>query len=516
MRYISLCTGVGGLDRALDALGGECLVQVEIEPYCRSILALRWPDVPRHDDLRTFHYWSDPLTEALRGLPVDLVAGGIPCQPASHAGRRKGKDDPRWLWPDALRVVREAQPARVFFENPIGLRTIGLDDILAELSDMDYGGAWEIVAAADVGAPHLRKRIFIMGIRGRSGWDGPTRPPGNRAVTWPTPSLPGGGRTIPDGADWRGRTTAYHDGKKLQVGLDSAVREWPEDCQPVTEVFGRPVTGAFSHRFRTSAKIGDPCMCGATTKDVDEDVAVSRTPILWPTPTASGERPNEGNVRLLRARVLAGDMTEQEAAGMLNGKSVFAAQGKVPALWPTPSASARSGSRIGTNAHPGVGLEEAVRKVPAMPMPTARLGDQRGPQAKRYFDPARSNDLDDYVAAWPTPSAGDNRDRGHVGMPAIDRRIAKGKQLNLSMTVSTERGALSPDWTEWLMGWPIGWTDINCTEPGPVYGWESEPAIPRIGLGIPNRSKRLTAIGNGVVTAQAAFAWNRLIERLEA
>lgn len=424
MRYISLFTGIGGLDRAIDDLGGDPVVQVEREPYCLDVLRLRYPDVPKADNVFAFS----------GSMGVDLVIGGPPCQPVSHAGRRKGQADERWLWGEALRVVRESMPERVFFENPMGLRTLGLDAVLEGLTELGYGGAWEVVAAADVGAPHLRKRIFIMGVRGRVGWEGPTRPPGNRKV-------------------------------------------------------------------------------------------------LWPSPNASGERPNEGNVRLLRQRVLDGTLTADEAKGMLNGKSPFEAQGKVPALWPTPEASDGSGGRVsaelgGTRVSGAKRAKNLPSAVAHIPTPTARLGGERGPQAKRYFDPARSNDLDDYVAAfptpeklWPTPSAGDNRDRGNPNMPAIQRRLAKGKQMNLSMTVSTERGALNPDWVEWLMGLPLHWTDVNV--PGEAFEmleartWEVEPAnVPRVGLGIPNRSKRLTALGNAVVPAQAIFAWRKLSERL--
>lgn len=67
-------------------------------------------------------------------------------------------------------------------------------------------------------------------------------------------------------------------------------------------------------------------------------------------------------------------------------------------------------------------------------------------------------------ALWPTPGAADNRDRGHLGMPAIQRRAAKGKQLNLGMVVSDQSGALNPEWVEWLMGYPIGWTDCEPSE----------------------------------------------------
>ena len=115
---------------------------------------------------------------------------------------------------------------------------------------------------------------------------------------------------------------------------------------------------------------------------------------MWPTPCAN-TRPNEGNVRLLRAKVEAGELSREEAKGMLNGKDPFEAQGTVP------------------------------KKM------------------------------------WPTPQASDVRDRGHLGMPAIQRRLSKGKQLNLSMVVSQTSGALNPTWVEWLMGFPIGWTDFS-------------------------------------------------------
>lgn len=69
--------------------------------------------------------------------------------------------------------------------------------------------------------------------------------------------------------------------------------------------------------------------------------------------------------------------------------------------------------------------------------------------------------LVDEVRMWPTPQASDNRDRGHRGMPAIQRREAKGKQLNLSMVVSETSGSLNPEWVTWLMGYPRGWTDLT-------------------------------------------------------
>ena len=86
----------------------------------------------------------------------------------------------------------------------------------------------------------------------------------------------------------------------------------------------------------------------------------------------------------------------------------------------------------------------------------------------------RINEIDSsslQINLWPTPNASDHRDRGHVGMPSIQRRIEKGKQLNLSMVVSEKSGALNPVWVEWLMGWPLGWTDLKPLEMDKFQRW---------------------------------------------
>lgn len=444
LRYISLFSGAGGLDLALDHMGAEPIVQVENAEYPRSILDLRWPDVPKHDDVRTFRPidWQtierDPEyhTPPSKSLPaIDMVIGGPPCQPVSHAGLRRGDDDSRWLWGEALRVVEEARPRIVFFENPMGIRTLGLDGILNRLDALGYGGAWEVVAAADVGAPHLRKRIFIMGVRGHKGWEGPTRPPGNRKV-------------------------------------------------------------------------------------------------LWPSPNASGERPNEGNVRLLRQRVLAGDMTEDEAKGMLNGKSPFAAQGKVPALWPTPHGNTGNskggafdghGSELSQAVLVAEGLsdsERSAKRVPLIPSPRAAdgvggpwlAGEKRegGPNLREYV---RQNP--EPPKMWLTPSANEDA-AGTINGNMQNMLTHQAKRSDPEGTAAG--GQLNPDWCEWLMGWPVGWTDASVPYASwlmPKHlDWVPEPDIPRVGRGIPNRPKRLQAIGNGVVPQQAEFAFRRLRERI--
>lgn len=149
----SLFAGIGGLDLGFELAGFDCRWQVELDPYARAVLERHWPDVRRHGDVRT---WPTPDAE-----PVDVIVGGFPCQPVSLAGKGLAQADPRWLWPEFRRVVAWLRPAWVVIENVPGLRRRGLRGVLADLADLGFDAEWAVLSAADVGAPHLRKRIFV-------------------------------------------------------------------------------------------------------------------------------------------------------------------------------------------------------------------------------------------------------------------------------------------------------------------------------------------------------------------
>jgi DNA (cytosine-5)-methyltransferase 1 len=167
MRFVSLFAGIGGIDLGLERAGMECVAQVENDPWCVRVLEKHWPDVPRFGDIRTL----DPAD-----LPdCDLIAGGFPCQPVSAAGRRKGQDDDRWLWPEFHRIVRVVRPRYVLVENVPGLLSRGMGDVLGDLAEVGYDTEWARIGASDVGAPHRRWRIFIVGYPnsdGREATDG--------------------------------------------------------------------------------------------------------------------------------------------------------------------------------------------------------------------------------------------------------------------------------------------------------------------------------------------------------
>ena len=160
---LALCAGAGGLELGLRlALGPSYRVvaHVERDPYAAAVLVARMADAavdqaPVWDDLRTF------AGAPWRGL-VDIVSAGFPCQPFSAAGRRAGADDYRWLWPDVARVVAEVGPSLVVLENVPGLLAGGLGPVLGDLADLGFDAEWDSFSAADLGAPHLRRRIFIL------------------------------------------------------------------------------------------------------------------------------------------------------------------------------------------------------------------------------------------------------------------------------------------------------------------------------------------------------------------
>ena len=155
MTFGSLFSGIGGIDLGLERAGMTCKWQVEIDPWCRKVLAKHWPNVRRYEDVSAVG--GDTLE------PVDVIAGGFPCQDVSTAGQGAGiKEGTRsGLWSEFHRIICELRPRYVLVENVPGLFANGRGRVLGDLADIGYDAEWEVLSAADVGAPHLRKRVFI-------------------------------------------------------------------------------------------------------------------------------------------------------------------------------------------------------------------------------------------------------------------------------------------------------------------------------------------------------------------
>jgi len=164
LRHLDLFSGIGGFSLGLEATGGfETVAFCDIEEYPRKVLAKHWPRVKQYTDIKELTYdklKSDGIISDNK--KIDIITGGYPCQPFSVAGRKKGEEDPRHLWPEYFRLVQELRPTWVIGENVSGHIKLGLDTVLENLESEMYTTRTFSISASSVGANHQRERIFIV------------------------------------------------------------------------------------------------------------------------------------------------------------------------------------------------------------------------------------------------------------------------------------------------------------------------------------------------------------------
>jgi len=217
MKHLDLFSGIGGFKLAAEWAGFETVAFCELNDWCdENVLSKNWHDIPNLKDVtklcRRIHHLLDENEETEYDpdyLPcsrcggvdygdcecigtdqfldtygsIDLITAGVPCQPASIIGKRKGAEDSRWLWPDTFRVIEELNPTWVVCENPTGLLTLDGGERFAEIikrfQQAGYGVWWETIPATAVGGGHRRERVWIVAYTSRKGleglpWDGDT------------------------------------------------------------------------------------------------------------------------------------------------------------------------------------------------------------------------------------------------------------------------------------------------------------------------------------------------------
>ncbi len=170
MNELSLFTGAGGGLLASILLGWRTVGAVEWNDYCCKVLHQRQKDGVLDDfpifniDIREF---NKRIAPAYKGL-VDVVSAGFPCQPFSTAGKQLGEDDPRNQWPATIECIRVVRPRFAFLENVPGLINSGyFGTILGDLAKSGYDARWRVLSSAELGAPHLRKRLWIVAYANR-------------------------------------------------------------------------------------------------------------------------------------------------------------------------------------------------------------------------------------------------------------------------------------------------------------------------------------------------------------
>jgi len=199
LTHVSLFSGVGGIDLAAEWAGFETILFCEIDKYAQKVLRKHWPDVPLIEDVRNVtaervmayarcEYETEHEQQAARlgkpsarsradraKPPITLLTGGFPCQPVSVAGKRRGTEDDRWLWPEMLRVISEVRPHWVVAENVAGIVRLGLDGVLSDLEGAGYEAQTFLIPACAVNAPHRRDRVFIVAHSAAEGLQGQLR-----------------------------------------------------------------------------------------------------------------------------------------------------------------------------------------------------------------------------------------------------------------------------------------------------------------------------------------------------
>jgi DNA (cytosine-5)-methyltransferase 1 len=261
--HLGLCAGYGGIElglkRAIPNLRSVALCEIEAFAIANLVSKMEaglMDPAPIWPDLKTFPW------RAFRDR-VDILTGGYPCQPFSAAGKRAGKDDPRHLWPWIAEGIGILRPRICFFENVEGHISLGLRDVIEDLGRLGYRTTWGIFSASECGAPHQRKRVFILAHRKQQGLEGLSRYVTNR-----------------DQSGWH---NSQSDGPVTQSGLWRRV-SFAADCEGYDEESGEPGDECSI----CGLNYGDDCQRPGPTQDGYEyaefdGVLYGRAAQAWPS-----------------------------------------------------------------------------------------------------------------------------------------------------------------------------------------------------------------------------------------
>lgn len=369
MRVIDAFAGIGGFSLAADALGWSTVAFVERDPDCQFWLSTHWPGVPIYDDVTTVRWEDAP--------PCDVFTAGFPCQPHSVAGKRQASADDRDLWSECVRAVRVLRPRYAVFENVSGLLTSEsgrfFNRVLHDLAALGYDARWDVLSAAECGAPHKRERVWIVAYPASERSGGRAESSGGRGMLDSSPRVgdpPSGGRGTREGVAVR-RAGRGRDG----VGhADSGRGE--QDSIPAQS---RP-TG---HQQRSMV---------SRPNEEPEGQEVSAWHLRNPWADAIPYRGADGTVRLIPAAAVAdgGDAEPSRAGGESRPEEA-------------EQPSRANGDAVRRGQEEVAGAEPEVRAL------VDGLSDVvAGRRPAEEEAEIRSNDPEEEPTPWPTVTVGDS------------------------------------------------------------------------------------------------------------
>ena len=160
LNHLDLFSGIGGFSLGLEATKRiKTVAFCEIDSFCTKVLNKNWPTVPVYNDIKELTY-EKLKADGIKS--IDIVTGGYPCQPFSIAGSKKGEKDPRHLWPEYFRLIKECRPTWVIGENVSGHIKLGLDTVQEDLESEGYSLRTFSISASSIGANHQRERIWTV------------------------------------------------------------------------------------------------------------------------------------------------------------------------------------------------------------------------------------------------------------------------------------------------------------------------------------------------------------------
>lgn len=442
-----LCAGYGGLGMGVaQVLDAEVAWYSEIDKGALKILEHRFAGVPNIGDMTVVDWATVP--------EVDVLCAGYPCQPFSHAGKRKGADDSRHLWPHVREAIRHLRPRLTVLENVSGHRSLGFDRVLGDLAEDGLHVVWTSVRASNVGAPHRRERLFI-GVADADGerlaWS--EQDTGGRPTSTEGPCGCRGLLPSPRTSDTNGAGAHGDGGLDLRTALTTlptpTSRDWKGQNQ-------RQDSTCLPGALMPTPRATDGTKGGPNQRGSSGDLMLPSAVTLLPTPAVNdmgaAYTPDTWDA-------WTDSMKAEHDNGNGHGKSLSI---EAQRMLPTPGAGDEGSGRLNKRGNPTLkGAIEGTR-----PGDEERLGITREPMQQW-------GEYADAITRWES-----------LTRPAPEPTVLSKR----------DTPQLAPAFSEWMMGLPAGWVTDT-------------PGI--------TRNEALRALGNGVVPQQAAAAVGFLLDVLD-